>query len=744
MGLKHFSRAAVAVIGAACMLLGAIPASAEQASTYDISQVGSATLTAFTSKDGKTAYKYTVDGTTHDGSTFPYADTVARIGIGFVVDDISKVKPGDVLTVPLHTDDTSFIPLHVGTIILPEYLTTSDGAALFRIEDAGTRQAAGNSGRTELDGLTLTALDAVSVYSGRATMSLDATMNLYPGRATHFNRTETRLTVGSKTYTIPNDTRKVDMGVDNKAHALGTSQDYGSATLQMTARSAGWVHSLLSNDKTAAHVKEQAAKTRVMVAKVTPLEGATITGIQPVNNIQPDDLRPGYDETTFGTVWMLIDHKPECDTPQELVTGLTEADMTDVDALSTKLPEHRAAVVKGSNGVWYVAVNFGKFQDDPKLGKDQSAYGDAMTQALFDNMRKNNLPYPDVQQSFKVSFDKPGEVQKAETSVTFNKEWSEGWSSAMDKVYPEAWGLVTSSTSGSADADKTVYHTVTFDAKGGTNVASQIVADKGKAKEATTTRSGYTFDGWYLDGTKYDFDTPVTGDITLKASWRKAEATAADATLHKRVAKGSKTGTYRLTLDVTGSGSSAMRAAAITDPLSDWVDPVGLEDGKATGITVTKNGTAMKDGYTASYSSKARTVTVSFDDALEDGVTYAVSFEVTPSQKAKTAYVNGEAYPDTGDADTGDTSSGKKGYASNGDARLSWDDAVTVDGVTTITPSYAAYPKPVIQIPAGLAPSRKTDNLPGTGAKAAFVPILAGVGVIVALGCAWVIRKRLS
>ena len=63
-------------------------------------------------------------------------------------------------------------------------------------------------------------------------------------------------------------------------------------------------------------------------------------------------------------------------------------------------------------------------------------------------------------------------------------------------------------------------YTVTFDSNGGGSVASQPVKEGEKAvKPADPTRSGYTFKGWYLNGVKYDFDTPVTGNITLVAKW---------------------------------------------------------------------------------------------------------------------------------------------------------------------------------------------------------------------------------
>ena len=63
--------------------------------------------------------------------------------------------------------------------------------------------------------------------------------------------------------------------------------------------------------------------------------------------------------------------------------------------------------------------------------------------------------------------------------------------------------------------------TVSFDAAGGSKVASQKVEDGAKAsRPADPTRSGYSFDGWYKGGSKYDFSTPVTADVTLTARWK--------------------------------------------------------------------------------------------------------------------------------------------------------------------------------------------------------------------------------
>lgn len=289
-------------------------------------------------------------------------------------------------------------------------------------------------------------------------------------------------------------------------------------------------------------------------------------------------------------------------------------------------------------------------------------------------------------------------------------------------------------------------HTVTFDANGGSTVASQTVDDKAKAKEPTSTRSGWTLDGWYLDGVKYDFNTPVTRDITLKAGWRKTDVTTAKADLHKRLATGSKNGQYKLTLDVKGTGSSnktTMRNTTVTDPLSEWVDPVSLTDGKGTGITVTKDGKAMASGYTATYDAKTRTVKVILPGDLTDGSTYAVSFEIVLSNAARQAYMQSGAYPDTGDADTG-LNAGKKGYFTNGNATLTWDAVTTVNGAPTIVPSKAAYPKPVATWAKGDAPSMLVNHLPGTGGTASLIPVIAGMGIAIAIASAWAIRRRLA
>ncbi len=65
------------------------------------------------------------------------------------------------------------------------------------------------------------------------------------------------------------------------------------------------------------------------------------------------------------------------------------------------------------------------------------------------------------------------------------------------------------------------YYTVTFNSNGGTYVSTQTVHKHGKVSVPTIpTREGYVFNGWYLNGVLYDFDTEVTSDIILEAVWK--------------------------------------------------------------------------------------------------------------------------------------------------------------------------------------------------------------------------------
>ena len=71
------------------------------------------------------------------------------------------------------------------------------------------------------------------------------------------------------------------------------------------------------------------------------------------------------------------------------------------------------------------------------------------------------------------------------------------------------------------------YYTVTFDSNGGSAVTAQSIEAGQKAtKPADPTKDGYDFKGWTLNGSAYDFNTAVNGNITLVATWEQKQVVA--------------------------------------------------------------------------------------------------------------------------------------------------------------------------------------------------------------------------
>lgn len=69
--------------------------------------------------------------------------------------------------------------------------------------------------------------------------------------------------------------------------------------------------------------------------------------------------------------------------------------------------------------------------------------------------------------------------------------------------------------------------TVKFDLNGGNSapIADQkVMAGDKIVQPADPSRTGYTFTGWYLNEEMFDFNTPITGDITLVAHWKAIQS----------------------------------------------------------------------------------------------------------------------------------------------------------------------------------------------------------------------------
>ena len=117
-----------------------------------------------------------------------------------------------------------------------------------------------------------------------------------------------------------------------------------------------------------------------------------------------------------------------------------------------------------------------------------------------------------------------------------------------------AWGAYVTVDLGKAIGTPVVY-TITFNSNDGTSVASQNVNAGEKLAEPTPapTKVGFTFDGWYEDSTfstKFNFDTPITDNMTLYAKWTENK--------------------YTLTFDANG-GSGTM--TPVTDLTGEYTLP---------------------------------------------------------------------------------------------------------------------------------------------------------------------------
>ena len=87
-------------------------------------------------------------------------------------------------------------------------------------------------------------------------------------------------------------------------------------------------------------------------------------------------------------------------------------------------------------------------------------------------------------------------------------------------VFIAAGGRFTQSPGAQITGKVIGAYTVTFQSEGGSEVASQIRANTPAAQPDNPTKEGHTFIGWYSGESEWDFETPVTADLTLTAKWQ--------------------------------------------------------------------------------------------------------------------------------------------------------------------------------------------------------------------------------
>ena len=184
-----------------------------------------------------------------------------------------------------------------------------------------------------------------------------------------------------------------------------------------------------------------------------------------------------------------------------------------------------------------------------------------------------------------------------------------------------------------------VTHTVTF--MNGTQKVDEVSVTSGStvSKPADPTDlMGRIFDGWYLNDAEYDFDTPVTEDITLYAKWTDVEvgkkvitAPTADSTVFTYTGS-EQTYTLATSADYTISGNVQTNAGSytITVALKDtantkWADDT--TDAKTYTFTIGKKAVAepiVSGTYT--YTGEEQTVVL---NGLESFMTVASGDKAT-------------------------------------------------------------------------------------------------------------------
>ena len=197
--------------------------------------------------------------------------------------------------------------------------------------------------------------------------------------------------------------------------------------------------------------------------------------------------------------------------------------------------------------------------------------------------------------------------------------YNEGEVTSTVEVSKYSWGAYVTVNLGKANGTPVVY-TITFNSNDGTSVESQNVNAGEKLTEPTPapTKEGFTFDGWYEDSTfskKFDFNTPITDNMTLYAKWIENK--------------------YTLTFDANGGTGSMTPKTDLTGeytlPANGFTAPSGKQF-KGWSLT-TAGETVTKVDMTEN-----RTVYAIWEDIPV--VTYTVTFDVNGGTSVASQNVN--------------------------------------------------------------------------------------------------------
>lgn len=138
--------------------------------------------------------------------------------------------------------------------------------------------------------------------------------------------------------------------------------------------------------------------------------------------------------------------------------------------------------------------------------------------------------------------------------------------------------------------------------------AMQVVNGKASAPD-TPVKSGYRFVGWYNGNAKWDFDTPVTENLTLTAKWEKIHTSAPSAPRYDVAVSDGAHGSVTVSQKSASKGSTV--TVTVTPDKGYTLETLTVTDRNGSALDLTDKGGGQ---YTFTMPSGPVTVAATFMD----------------------------------------------------------------------------------------------------------------------------------
>lgn len=148
---------------------------------------------------------------------------------------------------------------------------------------------------------------------------------------------------------------------------------------------------------------------------------------------------------------------------------------------------------------------------------------------------------------------------------------------------------------------------VTF-MNGSSQYAMQVVKDKASAPD-TPVKSGYRFVGWYNGNAKWNFDTPVTENLTLTAKWEKIHTSVPSAPRYDVAVSDGAHGSVTVSPKSASKGSTV--TVTVTPDKGYTLETLSVTDRNGSALNLTDKGGGQ---YTFTMPSGPVTVAAPFMD----------------------------------------------------------------------------------------------------------------------------------